>query len=85
MLKGMTKRGSIVKNWNVKAKGCTDCVPGCLAISLMTPGHSREMMSEKAGDKGLKILYQNKIDSTSAVLAYVAELLREVYLFPRNS
>lgn len=52
-----------------------------VVLNSLPQRHNREMMNEKMGNKRLEILYQNKIDSTSAVLVDVAELHREVFFF----
>lgn len=44
-----------------------------VVLNPLPQRHSGEMMNEKMGNKRLEILYQNKIDSTSAVLVDVAE------------
>lgn len=79
MLKGREKSGTIVKNWSVKAKGCTDHAPCCL--EPLPQRHGREMMNEKMGNKRLEILCLNRIESISALLVYAAELHREVCFF----
>lgn len=56
-----------------------------VVLNPLPQRHGRGMMNEKMGNKGLEIFYQNKIDSTSAELVYVAELHREVCFLSLNS